>query len=123
MDGKHDKSPLPHVSDEDIAVVLFEEIVDPTHRARFDHISQTNPELMREIVRRAYIDAYTTLGFTEHALIPTLDIQQVIIDNVTFALSALEQSMEKSDTAIASDDASGEDRPHSSEPGGDPPIE
>lgn len=114
-------SPLPRIQDEDLGIALFEEFIDPTHRARFDHLARTNPKLIREISRRAYVDAYTSSEEGDQKLISTLDLQKIILDNVTFALSVLEHSIKRQLATIdAGDDA---DQLHSSELGDDQPTE
>ncbi len=106
---------LPHVEDIDITQVLFEDIVDPSHRARFERLAQTNPEIVQEIIRRAYISASE---LSSSSVSTTVEAQKMIIDNVTFALSALEASLRR----LSSDDGDDEVPPRSSAPDGDQPA-
>lgn len=114
---------LPLVSDTDINYLLFEDIIDPEHKARFEHFAIQNPELLREIARRAYIDASSLRYYSDTRPHLTLDVQKIIIDNITFALSALEVALSREGLReVTSDAAYGEDQQHSSEPDDDQPA-
>lgn len=107
---------LLHVEEDDIAQVLFEDIIDPSHNARYEHFARTNPKLIQEIMRRAGIAARNTIG--DQSQKTTIEVQKIIIDSVTFALSALEVAVKRQNSNGGDDDA---DQPRSSELGGDQP--
>lgn len=107
-----DESFLSHVEEDDIARVLFEDITDPSHKARYEHFARTNPELTREIMRRAGVAARNAIG--DQGLRTTIEVQKIIIDSVTFALSALETAV-KRQSSIG--DGAGANQPRSDELG------
>lgn len=90
MAEQKDQSFLPKVDESDLAQILFEDITDPTHKERWQRLATTNPELAREILRRAYM-------YTQHVENPG-ETTKYIIDNVTFALSALEVALRRTAT-------------------------
>lgn len=115
---------LPRVEDADFHSVLFEDIVDPTHIARFEHFVSQNPTLIQEIVRRALTDSSDLRRYTEGHSLGMVEVQKVIIDNVTFALGALEAAAARESSGQSiSDGVYDEGLPHSGEPGDDLPAE
>lgn len=75
-------SALPHVEEGDFLARMMEEVTDPGHLERWQHFSSTNPELMHELLVRAQ----------RHE---SPDVTKVIVDEVTWALGALEQALER----------------------------
>ena len=88
MTDASSESSLPRVDNTDIASVLLDDILDPSHRGRYEHFANENPDLIREISRRAYIEAYEKIH--QDNPLSLIDLQKMVIDSVTFALSALE---------------------------------
>jgi hypothetical protein len=86
-----DESFLPRVDETDLAQILFEDITDPTHRERWRHHSRLNPTLAREILNRAYV-------MDVRQLQNPLEVTKLIIDSVTFALSAIEAATKRTHT-------------------------
>lgn len=86
MNERPRQSPLPLVTIEDICCELYEDVTDPTHRERWKRIQESNPLLLQEIHNRA---AKSASASYDHPL----EVTRVIVDNVTFALSALEAAL------------------------------
>lgn len=117
-----DKSNLPRLTEEDISVALYEEIIDSSHMKRFDYLMRENPVLMREIVRRAYVDAYSIFYIDSTPLESALNLQKVVIDSVTFAVDAIDKTIERRKETGTNGDAYAEDRLRSNEPDDDQPT-
>lgn len=92
---------LPIVHGDDLALVTLKDILEPHHLERFHRIAQHNPALIQEIMRRAY---FATQDIDNDAL-ARLSMQKIIIDNVTFALDALEASLRRRQASGGDDDA------------------
>lgn len=83
-----DESFLPKVSETDLGHVVYDDIVDPTHRERWRHHSRLNPVLAREVLNRAYT-------VNSEDLQNPIEVTKRIIDCVTFALSAVEAAAKR----------------------------
>jgi hypothetical protein len=118
------KRALPRVEDADFNYLLFEDIVDPTHKARFEHFASQNPALIQEVVRRALTDSTDLHRYAKGDSLGMVELQKVIIDTVTFTLGALEAAADREYLVQSmSDDFYGEDQLRSDEPGDDLPAE
>lgn len=91
MEEPRIESYLPQVNDEDFAAIWLEDIIDPTHLARWHRFAYTNPKLMREILARA--------DHLAHTVNSRFEIDKGAIDIVTFALDALEKARRREMTA------------------------
>ncbi len=107
------ESDLPQVDDSDLSLILFEDIVDPTHKARFERFTQNNPVLAQEIMRRAHIDSRIVSG--------SIEIDSAIINAVSLAIDALDMAAKRE--SGASDVVFDEDQQRSSEPDDDLQVE
>lgn len=76
---------LPLVEQSDIHLVLINDLLDPSHLERWKVFAQTNPELAQEVLLEA-----NRLRDSEKTP------EQIAIDIVTFALSALENALDRS---------------------------
>lgn len=114
-------SPLPRVNDENLGRVTLDEIIDPTHFNRFHRLQTTNPKLASEIVRNAYVGAYLASQSREQNAPAILELQKLIIDQVTYATTAIEEALRRQRTV--SGGPCDEDQLHSNEPGDDLPDE
>ncbi len=107
------ESDLPQVDDTDLSLILFEDITDPTHKARFERFAHGNPVLAREITRRAHIDSRMASG--------SIEIDSAIINAVSLAIDALDMAAKRE--SGASDVVFDEGQRHSSEPDDDLQVE
>jgi hypothetical protein len=76
---------LPEVNENDLAQILFEDITDPTHKKRWDHLVETNPTLARVLLEKAHNAVYEEDT--------SVDLTKRLIDTITFALSAVEAAV------------------------------
>lgn len=81
------RSPLPKVTSEDLAQILFEDITDTSHIKRWHDFAESNPTLAREVLVRAYNQIH-------HA---RTDIERVkiTVDLLSFAIRALETAQQR----------------------------
>lgn len=84
---EHEAASLPHVDEIDLAEVLLEDILDPTHRKRWALYAENNPELMREVLIRA--DALAQQANSR------FDISKGSIDLAMWVMEALETAMRR----------------------------
>ena len=115
-----ERSSLPRVTIEDLDIAWLEDIVEQTHSDRLTHFRRTNPDLLREISQRAFYSAVLLLETNEYGFVDTEVLKNLITNNVTLALYAVEIALDRQET---SDGAYGEGRLHSNEPGDDQPAE
>lgn len=90
---------LPKVTKADLDSLLYEHITDPAHRKRWLHLVSSNPTLAYDIMQQAYDRIHDTTGDIAHV--------KVVIDAVTYAVSALEAAVKRQQASGgAVDDAS-----------------
>ena len=113
MADHENASDLPQVDDSDLSLILYEDITDPTHKARFERFAHSNPILAREIIRRAHLDSRIVSG--------SVEIDSAIINAVSLAIDALESAARRQHEASGA--VFDEDRRRSDEPDGDRQVE
>lgn len=86
MTNQRGETVLPRVEEADIAFVLFEDIIEPTHQQRWERLAHTNPELAFEILKRAKDMAATQNEY---------DLKKDAIDLTTFVVAALERALKR----------------------------
>jgi predicted RNase H-like nuclease len=80
------ESALPKVVEIDILSMMLEDRLDPTHLARWDRFAESQPELASTILVKANVEASL---LTEKAPTSSLDIQQAMINIVTFSVESI----------------------------------
>lgn len=80
---------LPKVEESDLLGLVFEEVIDPTHREWWKEFARDNPLLARQILKRAYFDSQDAEG------VSSLEVQRRLVDIVSFAMRALKSAAER----------------------------
>jgi hypothetical protein len=93
-------SMLPHVTEDDLLSLVYEDVLDPYHLKRWKEFATDNPELAREVLKRSWIGA-RKLAAQESDV---AQLQKYVIDLVTFSIHALKVASQRtpessSDTA------------------------
>lgn len=83
---------LPKVEESDLLGLVVEEVIDPGHQGWWEEFATENPVLARQILKRAYYD-------TQGDGLSSLETQQRIINNVSFAIRALRLAAERQQLA------------------------
>lgn len=98
---------LPRVEEADLLQLVTEEVIDPSHKGWWDDFAEHNPELAREVIRRAFTEARETTHTSP------LEIQRRIVNSAAFVVRALENAAKRSRQerlrALISDGGDGED--------------
>lgn len=83
-------TPLPRVDEVDLSLILLEDIIESTHKERWQRFAHDNPELALEILMRA------------RDIEPTndkIELRKQIIDLVTFVVTALERALKRTSSS------------------------
>jgi hypothetical protein len=88
--ASHNHEPmLPKVEESDLLGLVVEEVIDPQHVEWWKELARDNPVLAQQIIKRAYFDTQNIAGSS------SLELQRLIIDNVSFAVRALKTAAER----------------------------
>jgi len=86
MANAEHESALPKVVEIDILSMMLEDVLDPTHLARWNRFAHAQPVLAETILIKATIEA---AQLTERGSPNSLDIQQSMINIVSFSIDGI----------------------------------
>jgi pyrroloquinoline quinone (PQQ) biosynthesis protein C len=91
---------LPRVESDDILSLVFEDVTDTNHTERWLRFAKAHPVLAAEILGRTLIESRESVQYDKH----TGDLQKRMMENVIFAVNALEMAAERLRGGVSSRD-------------------
>ena len=96
----HDDTRLPAITETDWLELVFEDVVDPEHRQRWERLASDNPVFARELAAYAYHEAHGSPG----AIKASIDTALWAMETIRNALGKQGQSQPEVTSGVGDGD-------------------